>query len=87
MLKEAVADYHRLLENEDLARTSQMALDEALERGKLIFGGRRLSPYLRPHFVTGGDWARSAVCETVWSALQKVRTPPLRTIRSLMSSA
>jgi hypothetical protein len=74
MLKEAVADYHRLLENEDLARASQMALDEALERGKLIFGGRRLSPYLRPHFVTGGDWARvTAVCETVWSALQKVK--------------
>ena len=73
MLKEAVAEYHRLLENQDLARKSQQVLDEELERGKLIFGGRRLSPYLRPHFVTADDWARvKAVCEIIWRALQKV---------------
>src|SRR3982751_1537659 len=74
MLKQAVADYHRLLENEDLARASQEALDVALERGKLIFGGRRLSPYLRPHFVTAEDWSRvTSICETIWGALQKVK--------------
>ncbi|HEY0386340.1 MAG TPA: hypothetical protein VGC64_10030, partial [Pyrinomonadaceae bacterium] len=45
-----------------------------LERTKLIFGGRRLSPYLRPHFVTESDWARvTKICETVWSAIQKVK--------------
>ena len=32
-------------------------LDEGLEKAKLIFGGRRLSPYLRPHFVTEADFA------------------------------
>lgn len=49
-------------------------LDEGLEKSKLIFGGRRLSPYLRPHFVTEQDFARIVrVCETVWSAIQKVK--------------
>jgi hypothetical protein len=49
-------------------------LDEGLERARLIFGGRRLSPYLRPHFVTESDFARvTRVCETVWSAIQKVK--------------
>lgn len=49
-------------------------LDDGLERAKLIFGGRRLSPYLRPHFVTEEDFARICkICETVWSAIQKVK--------------
>ena len=49
-------------------------LDEGLERARLIFGGRRLSPYLRPHFVSEQDFARiCAICETVWSAIQKVK--------------
>jgi uncharacterized circularly permuted ATP-grasp superfamily protein len=74
MLKEAVAYYHQLLEDFDIAESSRLALDEGLERTKLIFGGRRLSPYLRPHFVTRDDWTRvTAICETIWSALQKVK--------------
>ena len=74
MLKEAVAYYHELLNDFDLAEESRRALDEGLEDAKLIFGGRRLSPYLRPHFVTQADWNRTkAICETVWSALQKVK--------------
>jgi hypothetical protein len=49
-------------------------LDEGLERSKLIFGGRRLSPYLRPHFVSEQDFARiTRICETVWSAIEKVK--------------
>src|SRR5947209_10356974 len=74
MLQEAVEFYHRLLEEGDLAESSRRMLDEGLERAKLIFGGRRLSPYLRPHFVTEEDFARvTRVCETVWSAIQKVK--------------
>ena len=74
MLKEAVAYYHELLEDPELAESSRAALDEGLEKNRLIFGGRRLSPYLRPHFVTEEDWARVVlICETVWSALQKVK--------------
>jgi hypothetical protein len=74
MLKDAVEYYHRLLEDKDLARTSREVLDEGLERTKLIFGGRRLTPYLRPHFITRSDWDRiRAICETIWRALQKVK--------------
>jgi len=74
MLSEAVALYHELLADDELARTSLRMLDEGLERAKLIFGGRRLSPYLRPHFVSEEDFARvTTVCETVWGAIEKVK--------------
>ncbi|HEX5702370.1 MAG TPA: hypothetical protein VFX97_04035 [Pyrinomonadaceae bacterium] len=74
MLNEAVAYYHKLLEDRELADTSLTLLDEGLERSKLIFGGRRLSPYLRPHFVREEDFARIVrVCETVWNAIEKVK--------------
>src|SRR5918998_6667381 len=74
MLKEAVEFYHRILEDAEVCESSRRMLDEGLERAKLIFGGRRLSPYLRPHFVTEADFARvSRVCETVWVAIQKVK--------------
>jgi len=74
MFPEAVARYHDLLANQDLAESSRALLDEGLEKAKLIFGGRRLSPYLRPHFVTESDFARICqICETVWSAIQKVK--------------
>lgn len=74
MFPEAVARYHDLLANKDLAESSRALLDEGLENAKLIFGGRRLSPYLRPHFVSETDFARICrICETVWSAIQKVK--------------
>lgn len=74
MLKKAVAYYNQLLEDFDLREESRAALDTGLERNRLIFGGRRLTPYLRPHFVTDADWRRVVgICETVWSALQKVK--------------
>lgn len=74
MLHNAVSHYHELLTEGDLAESSRKMLDEGLERAKLIFGGRRLSPYLRPHFVTETDWARvTRICETVWGAIQKVK--------------
>ena len=74
MLKEAVAYYHSLLEDADLAGASRKMLDEQLESSKLIFGGRRLAPYLRPHFVTEDDWAMvTATCRTIFGSLQKVK--------------
>src|SRR5437870_1348256 len=74
MLSEAVSHYHDLLNDQNLAQSSRALLDEGLERAKLIFGGRRLSPYLRPHFVTEDDFVRVvSVCETVWSAIEKVK--------------
>ncbi|HYV25732.1 MAG TPA: hypothetical protein VE969_10900 [Pyrinomonadaceae bacterium] len=74
MLNEAVSYYHELLNDSELARSSLKLLDDGLERAKLIFGGRRLSPYLRPHFVTADDFTQVVrVCETVWSAIEKVK--------------
>ena len=74
MLHDAVSRYHDLLAEGDLAESSRTMLDQGLEQARLIFGGRRLSPYLRPHFVTEEDWRRVCqVCETVWSAIQKVK--------------
>ena len=74
MLEKAVARYHQLLEDPELAESSRQMLADGLEQAKLIFGGRPLSPYLRPHFVTEDDWARiTVICESVWSALQKVK--------------
>lgn len=74
MLHDAVSRYHDLLRDDSLAESSRAMLDEGLEQSKLIFGGRRLSPYLRPHFVTEQDFARIVrICETVWSAIQKVK--------------
>jgi hypothetical protein len=74
MFPEAVVRYHDLLGDQSLAAESIAVLDEGLEKAKLIFGGRRLSPYLRPHFVAESDFTRiTDVCETVWSAIQKVK--------------
>src|SRR6266581_1507405 len=74
MHREAIARYHDLLSSADLAEQSRAMLDEGLERAKLIFGGRRLSPYLRPHFVSEENFLRARqVCEIVWSAIEKVK--------------
>ena len=74
MLSEAVRHYHDLLADDELAQSSRELLDKGLERAKLIFGGRRLSPYLRPHFVSEEDFALvTHVCETIWNAIEKVK--------------
>src|ERR1043166_4196664 len=74
MLNEAVTYYHELLNDQELAESSLKLLDQGLERAKLIFGGRRLSPYLRPHFVSEEDFTQVVrVCETIWTAIEKVK--------------
>jgi len=74
IIERAIAYYHELLEDGDLAESSRQVLDDGLERSKLIFGGRRLTPYLRPYFITEDDWTRiSAIGKTVFRALQKVK--------------
>jgi hypothetical protein len=74
MLHRAVSLYHELLTKGGLAESSRAVLDEGLERARLIFGGRPLTPYLRPHFVTETDFERvTRICETIWSAIQKVK--------------
>lgn len=74
LLRTAVAHYHALLEDHELAAATAKALQDGLEHSRLIFGGRPLCPYLRPHFITESDWNRiRGICKTVWSALQKVK--------------
>src|SRR5690606_24460392 len=79
MLEEAVSYYNELLEDEVLAADSLAKLRSELETAKLIFGGRPLSPYLRPHFVLREDWERVVrACETVFGALQKVKEAAIK---------
>src|SRR5215813_4361488 len=81
MFHEAVDYYHELLKNDELAQSSLSLLDKGLERAKLIFGGRRLSPYLRPHFVSRDEFAKVVrVCETVWNAIEKVKDAAVQNI-------
>src|SRR5260221_7844030 len=74
MLSEAVNHYHDLLADAELAQSSLTMLDRGLELAWVMLGGRRLSPCLRPHFVTEEDFARVCqVCEIVWGAIEKVK--------------
>lgn len=73
MLNSAIGHFNELLNDEKLASESVAQLQQSMETARLIFGGRRLSPYLRPHFVEETDWLRTAgICETIFGALQKV---------------
>jgi hypothetical protein len=71
---QAVRDYNDLIERKPgLLEESRAYLAERLNDVRLVFGGRMLTPYLRPHFVTRQDWARiTDTCETVWGAIEKV---------------
>jgi circularly permuted ATPgrasp domain protein len=71
---EAVRNYHALLESEPgLLEESREYLEEKFREVRLVFGGRALAPYLRPHFVTRAEWtAIKSACERVWGAIEKV---------------
>ncbi|HXG92436.1 MAG TPA: hypothetical protein VNN73_08720 [Blastocatellia bacterium] len=74
MTSQAANDYNRLLEsNPELLEDSRQFLTERLNEARFVFGGRMLSPYLRPHFVTRDEWRRiTSTCEAVWGAIEKV---------------
>jgi hypothetical protein len=67
-------EYNSLLEREpDLLDRSRDYLLDRFREVKFIFGGRTLSPYLRPHFVSRSQWrSMTTACETVWGAIDKV---------------
>lgn len=73
-MSDAVREYNALIEREpQLLDESRDFLEAKLKEVRLIFGGRMLSPYLRPHFVSSDEWRRiTAGCEAVWSAIEKV---------------
>jgi hypothetical protein len=71
--RRAVERYHELLAAGDVAARSEAYVRDRFARENLGFGGRPLSPYLRPHFVAESDWAMiGRVCESIWSCVQKV---------------
>jgi hypothetical protein len=74
MTSQAVNDYNAIIERvPSLLDDSHEYLVKRFEEVRFVFGGRILSPYLRPHFVTRAEWARiCTACETVWGAIEKV---------------
>src|SRR2546426_3875916 len=74
MTSEAANDYNSLIERKPaLLEESRVFLEQQLNEVRFVFGGRMLSPYLRPHFVTRAEWQQiTKTCETVWSAIEKV---------------
>jgi uncharacterized circularly permuted ATP-grasp superfamily protein len=80
MANQAVRDYNELIErNPKLLEQSRDYLIERFEQVRFVFGGRVLSPYLRPHFLTRKEWSEiKNSCEMVWSAIEKVGQNALR---------
>ena len=74
MTSQAAHDYNLLLERKPaLLEASRDFLEQRLNEVRFVFGGRMLSPYLRPHFVSQSEWKQiKATCETVWGAIEKV---------------
>src|SRR5919197_160755 len=80
MIDDAIALYHRLLEDDPaLARESQRVLDEGLHAEGLFFGDRPLCRVLRPHLITAEQYAQvRGACRLVISATIKLGTAMLR---------
>ena len=55
MLREAIDEYHDLLD-EELAAESQHRLDDQLRRRGLFFGDRALCTVLRPRFLSAAQY-------------------------------
>jgi len=74
MTSQAANDYNSLIERKPgLLEESRAFLEQRLSDARFVFGGRMLSPYLRPHFVTRSEWQQiTRTCETVWGAIEKV---------------
>jgi len=76
---EAIARYHKLIESGPYIDLGwAQALQEQLKAAKL--GGRAISPVLRPHFLSGRDYAAMAkAAETISSAMARVEQMALTT--------
>jgi hypothetical protein len=76
---EAIARYHKLIESGPYIDLGwAQALQEQLKAAKL--GGRAISPVLRPHFLSGRDYAAMAkTAETISSAMARIEQMALST--------
>lgn len=74
LYKEAVTQYHLLLrDTPGLIERTREQLWSKLNEVRLVFGGRMLCPYLRPHFVGREQFDHAtAVCERIWESMLKV---------------
>src|ERR1041384_1826240 len=74
MPSQAAHDYNLLIERKPaLLEGSRALLEQRLNEVRFAFGGRMLSPYLPPHFVTRHEWQKiTQTSETLWSAIEKV---------------
>lgn len=74
MLNDAISYYNDLLNAspETLAEARDF-ISSRIESEKMIFGGRPLSPYLRPHFVTAAQWKYLCEeCAKIWECVEVV---------------
>jgi hypothetical protein len=85
-LNEAVARYHRILESESYRDLSWVdALEQKLLAGHVAVGNRRVSPVLRPHFITQRQYTTLVkAAEHLYAAIDRVEKLALTT-PSLMS--
>src|SRR5438128_695216 len=73
-VREAVRFYNSLLEaTPGTIGESRDFLTERIKEKKMIFGGRVLSPYIRPHFVSVEQWNyMKGVCRVIWRCIEKM---------------
>ena len=73
-VREAVRYYNSLLESTpSTIAESRDFLIERIKEKKMIFGGRVLSPYIRPHFVSVEQWDyMKGVCRLIWRCIEKM---------------
>jgi hypothetical protein len=73
-VREAVSYYNSLLEaTPNTINESRDFLIERIKEKKMIFGGRVLSPYIRPHFVSLEQWEYiKSVCRSIWHCIEKM---------------
>jgi hypothetical protein len=71
---QAIDTYHDILKNTPgLIDSAREQLSRRMHEVRFDFGGRMLSPYLRPCFVERAHFDRiSAVCQTIWNSVMKV---------------
>ncbi len=72
--RESIDYYNELLASSpELLKRTKDDMWKQLNDVQFIFGGRMLSPYLRPHFIAREDFDRvTQVCEEIWGAVLKV---------------
>lgn len=74
MLNDAISYYNDLLNaSPDTLAEARDFISSRIESEKMIFGGRPLSPYLRPHFVTAAQWRYLCEeCAKIWECVEVV---------------